>query len=216
MRKFLLVGKTGVGKSSFINATFGKYLAPSSEFEACTKIVKHYAQNTPFGDICLIDTPGLAEDNALLDKEYLVLIQREVDLKQLDGIIYITRLNETRFRPDEKQTLRCLTNYLGSEIWNQSWLVLTFAASVSNDVRDAATRQKINHIETFLQSITGENDLEPKFKKFRHKLRVDNLVRGWSQKGVPILSILTKVSRDSLGSRSHSCSYKAAFTTPKE
>ncbi|MEW6492750.1 MAG: GTPase [Cyanobacteriota bacterium] len=49
MRKFLLVGRTGVGKSSFVNATFGEYIAETSEFEACTKFVEHHAYNTPLG-----------------------------------------------------------------------------------------------------------------------------------------------------------------------
>lgn len=188
----MLVGKTGVGKSSFINFTFGEYLAQTSAFEACTKIVKHYAYNTPFGNICLIDTPGLAEDNTSLDKEYLKLVQSQVDLSQLDAIIYVTRLNETRFRPDEKQTLSLLTSELGPSIWNRSWLVLTFAASVPDKYRQEVTQKRVEHIESFLQKITMKNRLSPPFKSFQVKLRVDNSVSSWGQKKVSILSVLTK------------------------
>lgn len=186
MRKFLLVGRTGVGKSSFINATFGNYIAETSEFEACTKTVEYYAQDTPFGNICLIDTPGLAEDDKALDEKYLDLIRTEIDFKQVEAIIYVTRLDETRFRPDEKRTLQLLMNYLGSHLLNHSWLVFTFAASVPNEIRDEVTRQRVNDIETFLR----ENALKYPFKQFRLKLRVDNIVSGWNKKGVPILSIL--------------------------
>ena len=186
MRKFLLVGRTGVGKSCFVNASFGNYISETSEFEACTKTVQYYAQDTPFGNICLIDTPGLAEDHKALDEKYLDLIRRTIDLEQIEAIIYVTRLNETRFRPDEKRTLRLLSNHLGSHLLNRSWLVLTFAASVPNDVREEVTRQRVNDIETFLR----ENALKFPFKEFRVKLRVDNIVPGWNKKGVPILSIL--------------------------
>jgi len=192
MRKFMLVGKTGVGKSSFINSTFGKYIARTSEYESCTKIVEHYAYNTPLGSLCLIDTPGLAEDNRIIDEAYLDLIKKNVDLEQIDALIYVTRLDETRFRADEKQTLRLLTNRLGSSIWARSWLVLTFAASIPEDQRKEATQNRVRHIEAFLQEITSENNLNPQFKRFQFKLRVDNVVRGWTKDGAPILPLLTK------------------------
>jgi len=192
MRRFMLVGKTGVGKSSFINSTFGQYLAKTSEFEACTKLVEYHAHNTPIGDICFIDTPGLAEDDNGLDKKYLSLIRGQVDLKQVNAIIYVTRLDETRFRPDEKQTLSLLTSELEPSIWNRSWLVLTFAASVPNEHRQEVTCKRVKDIESFLQNITMKNRLTQPFKGFQLKLRVDNLVSDWSQNKVPILSVLTK------------------------
>lgn len=190
MRKFLLVGRTGVGKSSFVNATFGKYIAETSEFEACTKLVQHYAYNTPLGNLCLIDTPGLAEDDEAVDQKYLQQVQKTVDLNQLDAIIYVTRLNETRFRPDEKRTLRLLTVGLGASIWHRSWLVLTFSASVSSEQRQEVTQKRIEHIETFLQTTTADNGLKPPFQGFKVKLRVDNLKPNWSANTVPIVSIL--------------------------
>ena len=191
MRKFMLVGKTGVGKSSFINSTFGKYIAQISNYESCTKIVEHYAYNTPLGSLCLIDTPGLAEDNRTLDEAYLELIKKNVDLEQLDALVYVTRLDETRFRADEKQTLRLLTNRLGSFIWNRSGLVLTFAASIPEKQRKEATQNRVAQIEAFLQEITSENNLNTPFKSFEFKIRVDNVVCGWTKQGVPILSLLT-------------------------
>jgi predicted GTPase len=46
MRTFLIIGQTGVGKSSFINATFGEKTAEISEFEACTKLIEYYPRQT--------------------------------------------------------------------------------------------------------------------------------------------------------------------------
>ncbi len=194
MRKFLLVGRTGVGKSSFINSAFGNHISQTSEFEACTKTVEYYAQNTSFGNICLIDTPGLAEDDKPLDEKYLDLIQTAVNLKEIEAIIYVTRLNETRFRPDEKRTLRLLSNHLNSRFLNDSWLVLTFAASVPNDVREEVAQKRIEHIESFLQKITEENRREAQFQKFSLTILVDNVVDYWTEEAVPILSILEQYS----------------------
>lgn len=159
MRKFLLVGKTGVGKSSFINAAFGEYIAETSEFEACTKIVEHHAYNTPLGDVCLIDTPGLAENDEACDEAYLDLVKANVDLDQIYATLYVSRLNETRFRADEKQTLQLLTKKLGASIWNHSIIVLTFAASVPSEQLEEAASKRVEHIEEFLKSITRMEDI---------------------------------------------------------
>jgi predicted GTPase len=102
MRKFLLVGRTGVGKSSFINAAFGSYIAETSEYEACTKIVEHYAYKTPLGDVSLIDTPGLAEDDEACDEAYLSLVRAKVNLAQIYATIYVSRLERNSFSSRRK------------------------------------------------------------------------------------------------------------------
>jgi GTPase Era involved in 16S rRNA processing len=191
MRKFLLFGRTGVGKSSFVNTTFGDYIAETSEFEACTKFVEHYAYDTPLGNVSLIDTPGLAEDDEACDEAYLSLVKAKVDLDEIYATIYVSRLNETRFRPDEKRTLRLLTNRLGASIWNRSILVLTFAASVPEEQREEATSMRILHIEEFLQTLTLENRLVPQFRKFHEYWLVDNIASNWAPDGVSVLSLLT-------------------------
>lgn len=219
MRKFLLVGRTGVGKSSFINATFGEYIAETSKFEACTKIVEHHAHNTPLGDVCLIDTPGLAENDEACDEAYLDSVQANVDLNQIYATLYVSRLNETRFCADEKQTLRLLTKKLGASIWNRSIIVLTFAGSVPSEQLEEAVSKRVEHIEEFLKSITRMEDilsismggilfptlselrstlskeilrLPPAFKEFQECWVVDNIVDDWTSEAVPILSLITK------------------------
>ena len=191
MRKFLLVGRTGVGKSSFINATFGSYIAETSEYEACTKIVEHYAYKTPLGDVSLIDTPGLAEDDEACDEAYLSLVRAKVNLAQIYATIYVSRLNETRFRPDEKRTLRLLTNRLGASIWNRSILVLTFAASIPNHQLEIVAEKRSQQIFEFIQNLTKEQDIDKIFQGFEQTWLVDNIVDNWTSDGLPILSVLT-------------------------
>ncbi|MEG4276002.1 50S ribosome-binding GTPase [Microcoleus sp. MON1_C1] len=191
MRKFLLVGRTGVGKSSFINATFGSYIAETSEYEACTKLVEHYAYKTHLGDVSLIDTPGLAEDDEACDEAYLSLVRAKVNLAQIYATIYVSRLNETRFRPDEKRTLRLLTDRLGASIWNRSILVLTFAASVPNHQLEIVAEKRSQQIFEFLQNLTKEQDIDKIFQGFEQTWLVDNIVENWTSDGLPILSLLT-------------------------
>jgi GTPase Era involved in 16S rRNA processing len=189
MRNFLIVGRTGVGKSSFINSVVGKSIAETSKYEACTKIIRHYDHTSPLGDICLIDTPGLAEDDIECDKKYLDLIINSVDLNTIDTLIYVSRLDETRFRPEEKRTIILLTEKLGTFIWNKAWLVFTFAASVPNENRDIVSKTRKVQIEEFIKAITLEYDLDPPFQGFKVKLRVDNNSRNWSSKSMPITSL---------------------------
>ena len=191
MRKFLLLGKTGVGKSSFINAAFGQSLARTLPFEACTKFVEYYADNTPIGNVYLIDTPGLAEGDEELDKEYLSLIRTKVDLDRLYTTIYISRLDETRFRRDERETLNLITSQLGAYIWNRSWLVFTFAASVPLEQRQRTFKARAKQIVEFLQSITKRIEPDKPFQEFQAYYMTDNLVNDWSSHAVPILSVLT-------------------------
>ncbi len=192
MRNFLIVGRTGVGKSSFINSVVGKSIAETSKYEACTKIIRHYDNISHLGDICLIDTPGLAEDDIECDKQYLDLIINSVDLNTIDTLIYVSRLDETRFRPEEKRTIILLTEKLGAFIWNKTWLVFTFAASVSNENRDIVSDIRRLQIEEFVKAITLKYDLNPPFKGFKLKLRVDNKSNNWSLKSMPITSVLIR------------------------
>ncbi|WP_414546344.1 GTPase [Nostoc sp. CCY0012] len=190
MRKFVLVGRTGVGKSSFINSVFGQYIAETSKYEACTKIVQHHAYNSPLGDICLIDTPGLAEDDIDCDRKYLDLIKSSINFDTVDALIYISRLDETRFRPDEKRTIRLLTEKLGVFIWNKAWLIFTFSASVYPEKRQIVTINKKKQIEDFVRSITSDYGLNPPFQGFQVRLRVDNISKNWTSKSLPIMPIL--------------------------
>jgi GTPase Era involved in 16S rRNA processing len=184
MRKYLLVGRTGVGKSSFINSVFGEYIAETAEYEACTRVIEHYVYNSPWGDVCLIDTPGLAEDDIECDNKYLGLIKQKVNLKQTFATFYISRLDDTRFRPDEKRTLSRLTEHLGSQIWSRTILILTFAASVPSHRRDEATKQRYEDIRNYLRQITYNQ-----YYNFYDCGLIDNVIEDWTDNILPISTI---------------------------
>ena len=67
--KLFLMGRTGVGKSSLINALFGSYVASVSDVKSCTAgthIYKYPNAENPMMEIC--DTRGIAESESIDDK----------------------------------------------------------------------------------------------------------------------------------------------------
>ena len=188
MRRFLLVGQTGVGKSSFVNATFGLKKANVDAFEACTKVVEDYIDQTPYGNVCLIDTPGMSEDTLDKDVRYLHLVQSALALKPADITLYITRIDETRFRADEMRTLQVLTTHLNSSIWRNAWIVLTFAASIPTEQLDMVVARRIEPIISFLSQIVKDSE---SFSGFQRVLCIDNVVPNWHRDGIPVASLLT-------------------------
>jgi GTPase Era involved in 16S rRNA processing len=192
LRRFLIVGQTGVGKSSFINSVFGVAKARTCAFEACTKIVEYFAYKTRFGDIHLIDTPGLSEDTIDIDVAYLRLVHDALVHNPINVTLYVTRLDDTRFRPGEKRALQLLTAHLGSSLWQHSWLVLTFAASVPLQRLDEITKVKAEQISSYLRELTRSTGQGMFFDHFVHLLLIDNCVSGWHPDAVPVSSILEK------------------------
>lgn len=65
--KFVMAGKTGVGKSSVINAILEtRACEVASDARPCTKKNKEVIWNTDIGEIRIVDVPGFGEANAPL------------------------------------------------------------------------------------------------------------------------------------------------------
>lgn len=184
MKRYLLLGKSGVGKSSFVNATFGLQLAPWSQFEPCTKLVELYARSTCFGDVCLIDTPGFAEDNLEVDLHYLELVKEEVSKNRIDAILYLSRLDDKRFRGEDKTILRLLTDNLGDSTWNSAWLIFTFCSKVSLVVLDETAKRRQVEIEQYLKSL----HVNRTYRGFSKCILIDNIKKNW----YPGAEVITK------------------------
>ena len=186
MKTFLLLGMTGVGKSSFINSVFGDYVAETAEFEACTKVVNHYAYRSPIGNVRIIDTPGLGEEDLKLDDRYLNIIHRSLKFTSFQ-LIYVTRLNETRFRASEKRTIQLISQKFGKKSWKKSWIVFTFASLVASDRVDEAYRQRTSQIQSFIADTIKQN-----YFSFTKIALIDNEVDNWCIHAKPVNKIFER------------------------
>ena len=129
--KLLIVGKTGVGKSTLVNS-FLKEKLPEIEgeflLERGTVCVKEYHTTKHGISIAMCDTPGL-QDGTSYQGEYLRQIQ-EIYSKH-DLVLFCMRCSQHSFVPgDDNSDIRAmkrLTVTLGVELWKSTVIVLTFA-----------------------------------------------------------------------------------------
>ena len=186
MHRYVLIGQTGVGKSSFVNGVFGAAIARTSHYEPCTKIVEHYARGTSWGDICMVDTPGLSEDDRNTDIFYLTMVRDYLKKVDAHRAIYVTRLTENRFRPDEKRALQMITEVLGRSTWVHAWLLLTFAGSVPRQKLAESSQTRIAAVRGYIGDL-----LESDAFDFSRIVMIDNVVQNWFAGAPPIGSLLT-------------------------
>lgn len=187
---FLVFGRTGMGKSSLINRVFGRYIAETAEFEACTRLVAHHAYGTPWGNLVLIDTPGFAEDGPAEDLRAVDMIAAHVDLPAVTAALMVTRLDETRLRADETRMIELLTERFGQAMWLKSWLVMTHAASVPATERAARSVARQGSLRDFVSGSIAKREGRPSFADFQQAWLVDNVVSNWCQACVPMGQVL--------------------------
>lgn len=148
---FMLVGRTGVGKSSTINSLLGEKVAPVGDSEPTTFNVTPYDLNKAGVHFKIWDTPGLCDalDNAN-DQKYIEQIKSVVD--DIDCLWFVTRLDDTRLSSDEQYALLLITNSLSKIIWKKSIIVFTHSCNWSIEGRfEEALEIRTNIIREYLK-----------------------------------------------------------------
>ncbi|KAI5838867.1 hypothetical protein DFP73DRAFT_530682 [Morchella snyderi] len=124
---FILLGKTGSGKSSFIKLLGGTNLHTGEEpdvdsgINSATKKAVPYKCDLNGRPIILVDTPGFddsARDNidVLLDiVSHLLYLRRKADSFPLYGVIFLHDISEIRFSGSQKKTLSILRQMCGEQ-----------------------------------------------------------------------------------------------------
>ncbi len=152
---FLLVGKTGVGKSSTINILMGKEIAPVGEYEPTTMDIKNYHCEFNGVKVVVTDTPGLCDDleEAGNDYKYLEMIRSQV--KQVDSMWFVTRLDDTRVSTDEKKAIKLIAECFKAKIWEQAIIVFTFADNLSPEKYPIALEKRTDLIRKEIAKYAG-------------------------------------------------------------
>ncbi|MEQ4936681.1 GTPase [Proteus terrae] len=104
-----LMGKTGAGKSSLINALFQSSLSPVSDVSGCTRQAQSFSMTMNNHVLTFVDLPGVGE-SIKRDKEYHQLYRNL--LPELDLIIWVLKADDRAWSSDE-QCYRFLTEQCG-------------------------------------------------------------------------------------------------------
>lgn len=104
-----LMGKTGAGKSSLINALFQSPLSPVSDVSGCTRQAQSFTMAMGCHVMTFIDLPGVGE-SLERDREYHQLYHNL--LPELDLIIWVLKADDRAWSSDE-QCYRFLTEQCG-------------------------------------------------------------------------------------------------------
>ncbi|MEU7755884.1 GTPase [Micromonospora sp. NPDC049171] len=121
------MGRTGVGKSSIINSVVGTTVAETGKYRPTTAKIERYDAKYRESTMVLIDTPGFGDAgwDRSNDERYLALIEQEAG--EIDLVLFVTKLDDTRVERSEYDTLGALTKQFGHELWDRAVVVLTRA-----------------------------------------------------------------------------------------
>ncbi len=131
---FILLGKTGVGKTSLLNVIFGKEIGKVGHTtKSETKYSNYYCSKIEIENeiifFCIIDTPGLYDTNGI-EKD----INQKKDIQKLisnekikiKGILFLSNFQNERFDFSEQKTLiEYNALFPMKDFWNRIILIFT-------------------------------------------------------------------------------------------
>ncbi|KAF9031475.1 P-loop containing nucleoside triphosphate hydrolase protein [Panaeolus papilionaceus] len=176
-RVILILGPTGAGKSSFVEALAG----PSQKLSLSSDQLAGYTQhinafrvvnaNVRKGQLFVIDTPGFS-DSKFSEKEILEMVHDWLSQRHLSWvrILYLVPINGTRLPGTQRKTLEMLKKFLESS--HEPLTSLTFATTMWDMLHSegAQRRGKSNFEELRDKQLKDFIDDGARIMKFRNTL----------------------------------------------
>ncbi|MBD2506660.1 50S ribosome-binding GTPase [Nostoc muscorum FACHB-395] len=196
---FLLLGKTGVGKSSTVNSLLNQAIAPVGKYDATTMEVQEYEHEINGVKCSIIDTPGLCDDipEKGNNQKYIELIQNQV--KQIDLLWFVTRLDDARVGEDEKKGIQIISEAFTPKVWEHSVIIFTRANKADDyleelrertkRIRDEIAKHTGHEIANKIPSVAVDNKSQttPDGKRWLEELYTQVFIRMSERGAIPFL-----------------------------
>jgi GTPase Era involved in 16S rRNA processing len=135
---FIVIGKTGAGKSSILNSLVGEIKFPEGEgLKSKTKEVCEYHGKLKYDNAIysIIDTPGFYDSEQEDNKHINNIVNFFKNLKEIGGInciFYVISLKEQKFDHTLQTCLSLLKTLLGDDVFKMIKIIYTFKNDLSN------------------------------------------------------------------------------------
>ncbi|MGV0107014.1 AIG1-type G domain-containing protein [Nostoc sp. DSM 114160] len=196
---FVLLGKTGVGKSSTVNSLLNQEIAPVGKYDATTMEVQEYEHEINGVKCSIIDTPGLCDDipEKGNNQKYIELIQNQV--KQIDLLWFVTRLDDARVGEDEKKGIQIISEAFTPKVWEHSVIIFTRANKADDyldelrertkRIRDEIAKHTGNEIANKIPSVAVDNKSQttPDGKRWLEELYTQVFITMSERGAIPFL-----------------------------
>ncbi|KAF5459228.1 hypothetical protein F2P56_023200 [Juglans regia] len=130
--RILVLGKTGVGKSSTINSIFDQTKTMTDAFQPATDCIQEVVGTVNGIRISVIDAPGFlpySSSNVRRNKKIMLSVKRYIKKSPPDIVLYFERLDFINMGYSDFPLFKLITQVFGTAIWFNTILVMTHASS---------------------------------------------------------------------------------------